>query len=54
MDIEFSEEDLKFQKKVRDFIDANVPTGMELWSGRMEWFKKLKDQGDEADDIGCF
>ncbi len=45
MDIEFSEADLAFQKKVRAFIDANVPTGAELWSGRLEWFKKLRDQG---------
>ena len=45
MDIEFSEQDLAFQKKVRAFIDEHVPSGMELWTGRMEWFKKLKDQG---------
>ena len=45
MDIEFSAEDLAFQKEVREFIDQNVPTGMELWTKRAEWFAALREKG---------
>ena len=45
MDIEFSEEDLAFQKEVREFIDANVPKGMDMWTKRGEWFKALAEKG---------
>jgi alkylation response protein AidB-like acyl-CoA dehydrogenase len=45
MDIEFSAEDLAFQQEVRNFIKDNVPTGMELWTKRAEWFKALEDKG---------
>lgn len=45
MDIEFSEEDLAFQKEVREFIDANVPKGMDMWTKRGDWFKALADKG---------
>jgi len=45
MDISFSEEDLAFQRRVRTFIDNNLPTGMALWTKRSEWFKALADEG---------
>ena len=45
MDIEFSKEDLAFQKEVRSFIDENLPKGMEMWTKRNEWFKALRDKG---------
>ena len=45
MDIEFSEEDLEFQKEVRSFIDKNLPTGTELWTKRAQWFAALREQG---------
>ncbi len=45
MDIEFSPDDLAFQKEVREFIDANLPSGMELWTKRAEWFAKLQEKG---------
>ena len=45
MDIEFSEEDLAFRKDVQDFIKANLPKGMDLWTKRGEWFKALADKG---------
>lgn len=45
MDIEFSEEDLQFQKEVQDLIKEKLPKGMDLWSKRGEWFKALADKG---------
>jgi len=45
MDIEFSEEDLEFQRKVQTFISDNLPRGMDLWTKRGEWFQALRDQG---------
>jgi len=45
MNIEFSEDDLAFQKKVVNFIEANLPKGMEMWTKRNEWFQALKAQG---------
>lgn len=45
MDIEFSEEDLAFQKEVREFIDQNLPKGADMWSKRGEWFKALREKG---------
>ena len=41
MNIEFSEDDLAFQKKVVNFIKANLPKGMEMWTKRNEWFQAL-------------
>ncbi len=45
MDIEFSQEDLDFEKEVQDFIKENLPKGMDLWTKRGEWFKALADKG---------
>lgn len=45
MDIEFSAEDLAFQREVQDFIKENLPKGMDLWTKRGEWFKALRDKG---------
>lgn len=45
MDIEFSPEDLAFQKEVRDFIDAHLPRGANLWAKRGEWFAALREKG---------
>lgn len=45
MDIEFSSEDLAFQEEVRQFIDDNLPEGMELWSKRSDWFTALREKG---------
>ncbi len=45
METSFSSEDLAFQKRVRDFIDDNVPSGMALWTERSKWFDALKAQG---------
>lgn len=45
MDIEFSEEDLAFQKEVQDFIEQNLPKGTEMWTGRAKWFQALKEKG---------
>ena len=45
MDIEFSAEDLEFQKEVQEFINDNLPTGMDIWTKRGEWFEALKSKG---------
>ena len=45
MDTSFSSEDLAFQKRVRAFIDENVPSGMAMWTERSKWFEALKAQG---------
>lgn len=45
MDISLTEEDLKFQKEVRDFLDEHLPTGSAVWSERDKWFAKLKEKG---------
>ncbi|MCB1643879.1 MAG: acyl-CoA dehydrogenase family protein [Pseudomonadales bacterium] len=45
MDIEFSQEDLAFQKEVQDFIKDNLPKGMDLWTKRGEWFQALREKG---------
>lgn len=45
MDIEFSTDDLEFQKEVREFIDNNLPKPQEMWSKRSEWFKAMRDKG---------
>ena len=45
MDIEFSAEDLEFQKEVQAFIKDNLPTGMDMWTKRGEWFEALKAKG---------
>jgi alkylation response protein AidB-like acyl-CoA dehydrogenase len=45
MDTEFSPEDLAFQQDVRQFIKDNLPTGMEMWTKRSEWFQALRDKG---------
>lgn len=45
MDIEFSQEDLEFQKEVQDFIKDNLPKGQDLWTKRGDWFKALKEKG---------
>jgi alkylation response protein AidB-like acyl-CoA dehydrogenase len=45
MDIEFSQEDLDFQKEVQDFIEENLPKGMDLWTKRNEWFEALRKKG---------
>ena len=45
MDIEFSKEDLEFQKEVAKFIEENLPTGMELWTKRTQWFDALRKKG---------
>ncbi|MBP17813.1 MAG: pimeloyl-CoA dehydrogenase large subunit [Gammaproteobacteria bacterium] len=45
MDIEFSQEDLDFEKEVQDFIENNLPKGMDLWTKRGEWFEALRKKG---------
>ncbi|MGK0463288.1 MAG: alkylation response protein AidB-like acyl-CoA dehydrogenase, partial [Candidatus Azotimanducaceae bacterium] len=45
MDIEFSTEDLAFREDVRQFIKDNLPTGMDMWTKRGEWFKAMADKG---------
>lgn len=45
MDIEFSQEDLEFQREVRDFIEENLPKGGDLWTGRANWFQALQKKG---------
>lgn len=45
MDIEFSQEDLEFQQEVQDFIQQNLPKGRDLWTGRADWFKALREKG---------
>ena len=45
MDIEFSSEDLEFQKEVHEFIEKNLPTGAELWTKRTQWFDALRKKG---------
>ncbi|MBQ61584.1 MAG: pimeloyl-CoA dehydrogenase large subunit [Gammaproteobacteria bacterium] len=45
MDIEFSQEDLEFQREVVEFIEKNLPTGMDVWTKRTEWFEALREQG---------
>lgn len=45
MDTEFSSEDLEFQKEVQDFIKDNLPTGMDMWTKRSEWFDALRAKG---------
>lgn len=45
MDTEFSKEDLAFQQDVRKFIEKNLPTGMDMWTKRGEWFEALRNKG---------
>ena len=45
MDIEFSQEDLDFEKEVQDFIENKLPKGMDLWTKRGEWFEALRKKG---------
>ncbi len=45
MDIEFSQEDLEFQREVVEFIEKNLPIGMDVWTKRTEWFEALREQG---------
>jgi len=45
MDIEFSQDDLDFQKEVQDFIKDNLPKGAAMWTGRADWFKALREKG---------
>lgn len=45
MDIEFSSDDLAFQKEVQEFIDKNLPRGADLWTKRNEWFAALREKG---------
>lgn len=45
MDTEFSKDDLAFQQDVRKFIEKNLPTGMDMWTKRGEWFAALRKKG---------
>jgi len=45
MDIEFSPEDLEFQRDVQEFIREHLPKGMDMWTKRGEWFQALREKG---------
>ena len=46
MDIELSDDDLKFREQVRDFLSANQHTPDEdYFKWRIEWFAKAKEMG---------
>ena len=45
MDISLTEEGLKFQAEVREFLEENLPTPAEIWAKRADWFTALQAKG---------